>query len=116
MRAQVIIEDINENYKEVVNVDNIDDKKHFSYIDSYGVNNDVRVFNDGITIFRNDLDHKTYVVLRDKAYIKIKSNEGDISFSVKVLALCINNDIISIAYCVSDSQKRVEIRFIGEKQ
>ena len=115
MRAQITIEDLNGDYKEIINVDGIENPKHFSYVDSYGINNDLRIFDDGITIYREDNDHKTYVVLRDRAYIKIKSDDGDFSFSVKILALCINNDIISIGYCVSDSQKRVEIKFIGEK-
>lgn len=115
MRAQITIEDLSGDYKEIINAEGIKNPKHFSYVDSYGINNDVRVFKDGITIFREDEDHKTYVVLRDRAYIKIRSNDGDFSFSVKILALCINNDIISIGYCVSDCQKRVEIKFIGEK-
>lgn len=115
MDIQVIIEDREENYKEVNNVIGVENPKHFSYVDSYGINNDVRVFDDGITIFRQDRDHKTYVVLRDNPYIKIKSDDGSFSFSVKVLAFSINNDIISIGYCVSDCQKRVEIKFIGEK-
>lgn len=115
MRAQIIIEDLSGDYKEIINAEGIENPKHFSYVDSYGIRNDLRVFDDGITIFREDRDHKTYVVLRDRAYIKIRSNDGDFSFSAKVLALCINNDIISIGYSVSDCQKRVEIKFIGEK-
>ncbi len=115
MRAQVTIENLSDDYKEIINVGTIENPKHFSYVDSDGINNDVRVFDDGISIFREDKDHKTYVVLRDRAYIKIRSNDGDFSFSVKILALCLNNDIISIVYCVSDSQIRVEIKFIGEK-
>lgn len=115
MRVQIILEDKEEKYKEIVNIENVLDKKHFSYVDSYDIVNDVRVFNDGITIFRKDTDHKTYVVLREKSYIKVISPEGTLKFSVKILALNLNNDIISIGYCVSDSQKRVEIKFIGEK-
>ncbi len=113
MRIQIILEDKQENYREVINVENVLDKKHFSYVDSYGALNDLRVFNDGITIYRKDEDHKTFVVLRNKSYINVKSSEGSIKFSVKILALNLNNDIISIGYCVSDYKKHIEIRYLG---
>ena len=114
MRVQVILEDKEENYREVINVENVLDKKHFSYVDSYGATNNLRVFNDGITIFRLDEDHKTFVVLRKKSFIEVKTSEGSIKFSVKILALNLNNDIISIGYCVSDYKKHIEIRYLGE--
>lgn len=79
----ITIEDKQDNYKEVVREKNIIDKKHFSYADSLDVLNDVRIFNNGITIFRKDEDHETFVVLRDKPYIKVKSSEGSIVFSIK---------------------------------
>ena len=53
----ITIEDKQDNYKEVVREKNIIDKKHFSYADSLDVLNDVRIFNNGITIFRKDEDH-----------------------------------------------------------
>ena len=110
----ITIEDKQDNYKEVVREKNIINKKHFSYADSLDVLNDVRIFNNGITIFRKDEDHETFVVLRDKPYIKVKSSEGSILFSIKELALSINNDIISIGYYLNDSFKQIKIEFIGD--
>ena len=83
MDVIITIEDKQDNYKEVVREKNIINRKHFSYADSLGVLNDVRIFNNGITIFRKDEDHETFVVLRDKPYIKVKSSEGSIVFSIK---------------------------------
>ena len=114
MDVIVTIEDKQDNYKEVIKEKNIVDRKHFSYADSFGVLNDVRVFENGITIFRKDNDHETFVVLRDKSYIKVKSSEGSIVFSIKELALSINNDIISIGYYLNDSYKQIKIEFIGD--
>lgn len=114
MDVIITIEDKQDNYKEVVREKNIIDKKHFSYADSLDVLNDVRIFNNGITIFRKDEDHETFVVLRDKTYIKVKSSEGSIVFSIKELALSINNDIISIGYYLNDSYKQIKIEFIGD--
>lgn len=113
MNVQLIIEDIEEKTKEVINIEDIDDRNHFSYIDSYGANNDIRIFDDGITIFRQADTHKSYVVLRNEPYIKIKSNEGDLKFLTKVLDLKVNNDNISIVYCVNDSQKSISIKYLG---
>lgn len=115
MDVIVTLIDQDSGFKEIIKEKNVDSKKHFSYYDTYGAKNDVRVFNDGIAIYRKDKDHQTYVVLREKSYIKVKSLEGCINFSIKALAICLNNDIISIDYCVNDSIKQIKIEYIGEQ-
>lgn len=114
MDVIVTLEDKQDNYKEEFIIKNILDKKHFSYKDNSGIYNDIHTFNDGISIYRKAQDHQTYVILRNKSYIKIRSSEGTLKFYVKALALCINNDIISIGYYINDSFKQIKIEYIGE--
>ncbi len=113
MNIRFTIEDKQEKYKEVINIENVLDKKHFSYVDSDGSNNDIRVFNDGISVVRKDKDHTTYLILRDVSYIKVKTCEGCMKFSIKVVDLKINNDNICIGYCVNDSLKTIKINYLG---
>lgn len=113
MNVQVIIEDKQDNYKEVINIENITNKEHFSYIDSDQANVDIRVFNDGISIFRQGDDHKTYLILKEGGYAKIRTSEGDLKFLIKMLDLNINNDNISIVYCLNDSTKSISIKYLG---
>lgn len=113
MNAQVIIEDKQDNYKEVINIENITSRQHFSYIDSDGANNDIRVFDDGISVFRRADTHKTYLVLKDDGYVKIRTDEGDLKFSLKMLEFNSNNDNISIVYCLNDSTKSISIKYLG---
>lgn len=113
MNVQVIIEDKLEKYKEVINIEDIEDKNHFSYVDSDNAKVDIRVYEDGISVFRDAQTHKTYLILKDEAYIKVKTDEGDLKFSLKTLEKNINNDNISIVYCLSDSQKSISIKYLG---
>ena len=113
MNAKITIEDRENKYKEIINIDDLEDKNCFSYVDSYNAKNNLRVLSDGIIINRKVETHDTYVVLRDDGYIKIKTNEGTLKFSLKVIELIINNDIISIVYCVNDSIKSIKIEFLG---
>lgn len=113
MNIQIILEDKQEKYKEIINIENIDDKTHFSYVDSDGANNDVRIYDDGITIFREANTHKSYAILRNEPYIKIRTSEGDLKFLTKVLEFNKNNDNISIVYCLNDSTKSISIKYLG---
>lgn len=113
MNVRLEIEDKQDNYKEIINIEDINDRDHFSYIDSDEANVDVRVFNDGISIFREAKTHKTYLILKENGYVKIRTSEGDLKFSIKTLEINKNNDNISIDYCVNDSLKSIRIYYLG---
>lgn len=113
MKIRVEIEDKDQKYKEVINIDDPLSRDHFSYVDSDKAINEVRVNDDGILLYRNALTHKTFLKLKDDGYIKIRTSEGDLKFSIKVLELIKNNDNISIVYCVNDSVKSIKIYYLG---
>ena len=113
MNVRITIEDREDSYKEIINIVDIEDKNCFSYVDSYNANNKLKVLSDGVIINRKIDTHDTYVVLRDDGYIKIKTDEGTLKFSLKVIDLIMKNDIISIVYCVNDSIKSIKIEFLG---
>ena len=111
MKIRVTLKDIDKT--EIIDVENPVSRNSFDYIDSYGANNHLEVFDDGITIERYDIDHKTKVTLRKESYIQIISEEGTLTFLAKIVEFNKNFDIITIVYSVDDNQKEIIINYLG---
>ena len=113
MNAQVQL--INNQETELINVENLNDLRSFDYVDSYGANNHICIYDNGINIIRKDDNHITEVCLFiDKSYIKVISEEGNLIFDAKVIAFTQNNDIISLVYSISDETKKIVIKYTGD--
>lgn len=114
MKAQVEIISIDN--KELINVDNIINKNHFSYTDLDGASNEIDILDDGIKVHRISKDHETnlYLSQNERSFIEIKTEEGVINIDTKTLAFNVNNDIISIAYIIDGSEtNKIVIKYIG---
>lgn len=113
MNIQVRIK--SQDSSEIINVEDVQDKHHFSYIDSYNANNEVDISDDGIDIARTSDTHFTrlHLHLHEKSFVSIMSDEGNLLFDAKVLALSINNDIITLVYSLNEETKSIEIKFVG---
>lgn len=113
MNIRIEIEDKSEKYKEVINIEDVNDKDNFSYADSDNNITSIKVLNDGIGLHFKGNDHETYGLIKPNGYFKIKTSEGELKFSLKVLEFNRNNDIISIVYCLNDSVKSIKINYLG---
>lgn len=112
MNAQIVIKNLDG--IETINIDDIKDKNDFEYVDSYGASNHICISNDVIEIERMSDSHCTYVNLsKDSGYIEIESNEGVFNFDVKVVDFHIKDNIITIAYCLADETKELNIKYLG---
>ena len=110
------IEITNDYSKEIINIENIDNKDHLEYLDQDGAKNIVDILSDGISITRFSLDHNTKACfhLKENSYIEIKTSEGIIKISTKTLAFKKNNDNISLVYITEDETKGyVHIKYTG---
>ena len=114
MKAQVQI--ISNENKEIINVDNIVNNKDFEYIDSYGANNHLLVFDNGIEIKRVCNSHNTllHLMKNEDSYVIIDSIEGNVKISSKVLAFDINCDIISLVYLINSEQRKIIVKYLGD--
>lgn len=112
MNIQVVIKNLDG--KEIINIEDANNKNDFCYTDSYGASNHICITNDLIEIERMTQTHCTYVNLsKTKGYIEIESNEGVFNFDVKVVAFNIKHNIITIAYSLADEVRELEIKYLG---
>ena len=111
MKVQVQI--ISDDATEIINVEDVTDINNFSYVDSYGANNKMHIFPNGIELTRVSNTHKTNLVLRNdlEAYINIETDEGILKFDVKMLAFERNNDIITLVYSVNEDKRSLIIKY-----
>lgn len=113
MNVQLEIE--NDDTKEIINIDNVDDLKHFDYVDSYGANNELTLLDKGIDIKRIADTHSTHLLLKENenSFVEINSLEGTLKIEAKVLAFDTNHDIITLVYKVNDRNNSITIRKYG---
>lgn len=112
MDALLTIEDNNDNYREIIEFNNIKDKKFFSY-EKEDETCIVSIKDDEVTINRRLLSHTTSIIFNESPLIEISTNEGTLKFYPKVIENKKNNDIITIVYTINDTIKKLEIKYIG---
>lgn len=111
MKVQIVLQDGRN--RDVINVENIEDRNYFSYIDSDGGFNQVEVFEDGLMIVRKAKDHVTKLNFGKDSFVEVISKEGTLTFFIKVVEIYKNFDIISIDYRVNEDDKKIIIKYIG---
>lgn len=109
MKASVILTDSSINYTDQVDIEYIDNKYSFSYVDNQNNMCDIRVFDDGICLLRKSLDHTLQLNLRKKAYAVITTSEGSIEIDTKVVDFIENDDILVVRYVVDNIERQIKI-------
>ena len=112
MNALLIIEDKNDDYKEIIEFKDINDKNSFSY-ENEDESCFVEVLEEGLRIKRRLLSHHTNIILDNNPLIEISTLEGTLKFYPKDIAIKKNNDIITIVYTINDTIKELTIKYIG---
>ena len=112
MKAKITIK--SSSNTEIVNIDEIHNQYELSYIDSYGANNVIYVFENSIKIEREEKDHQTILLLKKEGNSKITiiTDEGNIDFDTKVLAFDKNNDMITLVYSINNENRTISIEYI----
>lgn len=114
MKAQIELKDSAE--KQVINVNDVDNKAVLMYEDYDSAFNVLTVFDNGIRIKRVADTHETLVMLlnNEPSFVEVNSPDGSLKLDAEVLEFNKNNDIISIAYKIEGELKRITIRYLGD--
>ena len=112
MVASVTLSNPSDNYQDTVIVDDIENKRCFTYTDNEGAICEMCIYDDGLCLFKQQNDYQLELHLYGKNYAKITTIEGSIKFDVKVVDFSVNSDILVMHYIVNDEARIIEIKFI----
>lgn len=111
MAASVTLSNPSDNYQDTVIVDDIENKRCFTYTDNEGAICEMCIYDDGLCLFRQLNDYQLELHLDGNNYAKITTIEGSIKFDVKVVDFSSNNDILVMRYIVNDEEKMITINY-----
>ena len=112
MVASVTLSNPSDNYQDTVIVDDIENKRCFTYTDNEGAICEMCIYDDGLCLFKQQNDYQLELHLDGNNYAKITTIEGSIKFDVKVVDFSVNSDILVMHYIVNDEARIIEIKFI----
>ncbi len=110
--AIVRLINLNEQSIDETVLEEVKDRRFFSYLDKQNCLCEVSIFDDGINIARHDDDHDTYIVTHGEQKIIVATAEGNIELPIKVVDFTFNNDILAMHYLLQEEERVVEISFI----
>lgn len=111
MVVAVVLNNLSDGFSDEVIIDNVTDRRCFTYTDNDKNNCEMCIYDDGICFFKESADHVLELHLRDKQYAKITTCEGIVKFDVKVVDFSSNNDILVMRYIVNDEERIIEIKY-----
>ena len=114
MNATVVLRNVDDGLTDIVEVENINSRKCFSYFDNESNPCEICIYEDGLCFFRQCSDHMLELNLRGNNFARITTEEGIIRFPVKVVDFQTNNDILVMHYIVNDEARIIEIKYLGE--
>ena len=111
MTVAVTLNNLNDSYFEQVIVENIDNKRCFTYLDNNNATCEMCIYDDGLCFFKQDEDHILELHLKDNTYAKITTSEGTLKFDAKVIDFQINSDILVMHYIVNDEERILQVKY-----
>lgn len=111
MNVTVTLKVPGDGYYDQVVIDNIENDRCFTYSDNNGDICEICIYDDGMCFFKQSDGHLLELHLHDNYYAKITTEEGIVTFEVKVVDFTINNDILVMHYIVNDEARIIEIRY-----
>lgn len=111
MNATVTLYNPSQGYRDEVTVENIADKRCFTYSDNDQNQCELCIYDDGLCFFKEEKDHLLELHLKSDAYAKIITEEGTLKFNVKVVEFILNSDILIIRYLIDDEERIINIKY-----
>lgn len=111
MTVTVTLNNPEEDYSDVVIIENVENRRCFSYVDNEKCGCEMCVYDDGIRFFRQGRDHMLELHLCRQEYAKIITDEGIMRIDAKVVDFEANNDILVMRYIIEDVERIIEIRY-----
>ena len=112
MTALITLTNPLDNHKDEVIVEDIEDKRCFTYVDNEGAICEMCIYDEGICLFRQQNDYQLELHLDGNNYAKITTTEGSVNFDLKVVDFSVNSDILVMHYIVNDEARIIEIKYI----
>lgn len=109
MKVSVILTDLSNGSVDRVDVDNIENRQSFVYLDNDNNKCEINVYDDGICLYKIAYDYELELQLRHRSFAKIKSNEGVVEIDTKVVDFNQNNDILVMHYSIDEVERQIKI-------
>lgn len=109
MVASVILTDLSSDFVDRVDIDNVENKHRFSYIDNQGDKCELAIYDDGLCLLKKAKDYKLKLNLRTDCFVEIKTVEGIIKLDTKVVDFNENNDILVMRYLIDEMKREIKI-------
>lgn len=109
MTASIILTDLSTMNIDKVDIENIENKHDFAYIDNDGNKCRVMVYEDGLCLQKLAKEYELKLNLRKDSFIEITSGEGVIKLDTKVVDFNENNDILVMRYVIDEEEREIRI-------
>lgn len=109
MTGSVILTDLSTNLIDKVDIQNIENRHSFDYLDNAGDACHVSIFDDGLNLTKKSKDHKLNLNLRRDCFAEIETAEGVIKLDAKVVDFNENNDILVMRYLIDNIEREIRI-------
>ena len=111
MTAVVTLKDLTHGSTDEVIVEDIADRRCFTYTDNDSCICELCIYDDGLCLFRQCEDHLLELHLKDDCYAEVTTEEGIVRFPVKTVDFKFNGDILVMRYIINDEAKTIEVRY-----
>ena len=109
MTGTVVLTDLNDKTVISVEVDNIENKRCFSYVDNDSNKCEISVYDDGLRLNKQGKDHSLVLNLRNDSYALIGTPEGEVKLDIKVVDFIEKNDILVMHYIVDEIEREIKV-------
>lgn len=92
-------------------VEDVENKRCFSYVDSQRNNCEICIYKDGLCFFKEYENHLLELHLREHEYAKITTSEGAVKIDAKVVDFLLNDDILVMRYVIDDIERKIEVNY-----
>lgn len=109
MTISIILTDLSSGFVDKVDIDNVENRHRFSYIDNQDGKCQISIFDDGICLLKKAKDYELKLNLRSDCFAQIKTVEGVIKLDAKVVDFNENNGILVMRYLIDEIGREIKI-------
>lgn len=107
----IILTDLSSDFVDKVDIENVENRHNFSYIDNQDDMCEMSIFDDGLCLFKKTKDHELKLNLRTESFAEIVTAEGVIKLDAKVVDFNENNDILVMRYLIEENEREIRIEY-----
>ena len=111
MNVSIILDNLTASSREETIVENVENRRCFTYVDPHSVLCEICIYDDGLCLFRQDDDHILELHLREPAHARIITEEGILKIDVKVVDFYFIDDILVMHYLIDDEMREIRIQY-----